>query len=129
MAVDNSLWTNTSLSGLTEAEVTQRRAQGLGNSALPPTGRTYAQIVRENVFTFINIVIFVLAVALVLVGRASDAVVSVGVISPISPSAWCRKSAPSACSIRSRCSHARRRWSSVTGRTACRPKNWLWVTC
>ncbi|MBI5565239.1 MAG: HAD-IC family P-type ATPase [Chloroflexi bacterium] len=70
-----------SINGLSTQEVTERRAKGLGNSALPPTGRTYAQIVRENVFTFINIVIFVLAVALILVGRASDALVSVGVIS------------------------------------------------
>ena len=70
-----------SIRGLSESEVSERRAKGLGNSALPPTGRTYAQIVRENVFTFINIVIFVLAVALILVGRASDALVSVGVIS------------------------------------------------
>jgi cation-transporting P-type ATPase E len=70
-----------SIRGLSEPEVNDRRAKGLGNSALPPTGRTYTQIVRENVFTFINIVIFVLAVALVLVGRGSDAVVSVGVIS------------------------------------------------
>ncbi len=73
--------TNTPLSGLTEAEVTQRRAQGLGNKVPPPTGRTYGQIIRENIFTFINTVIFVLAVALVLVGRAGDALVSLGVIS------------------------------------------------
>ena len=73
--------TAVSTAGLSTQEVVQRRAQGLGNSAPPPTGRTYAQIVRENVFTFINIVIFVLALALILVGRASDAAVSVGVIS------------------------------------------------
>ncbi len=81
MAVDNSLWTNTSLSGLTEAEVTQRRSQGLGNKVPPPTGRTYAQIFRENIFTFINMVIFLLGMALVLVGRPSDALISLGVIS------------------------------------------------
>jgi cation-transporting ATPase E len=81
MAVDNSLWTNTSLSGLTEAEVTQRRSQGLGNKIPPPTGRTYAQIFRENLFTFINAVIFLLGAALVLVGRPSDALISLGVIS------------------------------------------------
>ncbi len=81
MAVDNSAWTNTPLSGLTEAEVAQRRSQGLANKVPPPTGRTYAQIVRENIFTFINIVIFVLGAALVVVGRPSDALVSLGVIS------------------------------------------------
>jgi cation-transporting ATPase E len=81
MAVDNSVWTNTSLSGLTEAEVTQRRSQGLANKVPPPTGRTYAQIFRENLFTFINMVIFLLGAALVLVGRPSDALISLGVIS------------------------------------------------
>ncbi len=46
-----------SIRGLSEQEASERRAKGLGNSALPPTGRTYTQIVRENVFTFINVVI------------------------------------------------------------------------
>jgi cation-transporting ATPase E len=72
---------NTSLSGLTEAEVAQRRAQGLGNKVPPPTGRTYVQIFRENIFTFINMVIFILGMALVIVGRPSDALISLGVIS------------------------------------------------
>ncbi|HTP07045.1 MAG TPA: HAD-IC family P-type ATPase [Anaerolineae bacterium] len=81
MAVDNSAWTNTSLSGLAEAEVNQRRSQGLGNQVPPPTGRTYAQIFRENIFTFINMVIFILGMALVIVGRPGDALISLGVIS------------------------------------------------
>ncbi len=81
MATNISLLTNTSLSGLTESEVSQRRSQGLGNKAPPPTGRTYAQIVRENIFTFINLVIFILGLALVMVGRAGDALISLGVIS------------------------------------------------
>ena len=66
--------------GLTEAEATTRRAAGRGNTAPPATGRTYAQILRENVFTFINDVIFVLGVLLVIVGRPLDALVSLGVI-------------------------------------------------
>jgi len=66
--------------GLTEAEATSRRAAGRGNTAPLATSRTYAQIVRENVFTFINNVIFVLGVLLVLVGRPLDALVSLGVI-------------------------------------------------
>jgi cation-transporting ATPase E len=67
-------------SGLTDAEAARRRAAGLGNPAPPATSRTYAQILRENVFTFINNVIFVLGVLLVLVGRPLDALVSIGVI-------------------------------------------------
>jgi cation-transporting ATPase E len=70
----------TTVQGLSEREAAARRAAGQGNTAPPPTGRTYRQIVRENVFTFINIVLFVLGLVLVLVGRPLDAVVSVGVI-------------------------------------------------
>lgn len=53
--------------GLTTADVMQKRAQGLGNPPPPPTSRTYLEIFRENVFTFINGVIFFLGVALFLV--------------------------------------------------------------
>src|SRR5688500_180179 len=67
--------------GLTEGEVVARRAAGLNNTPPPPTTRTYAQIVRENVFTFINNVLFLLGIALALVGRPFDAVVSLAVIS------------------------------------------------
>lgn len=67
--------------GLSENEVLEKRAQGFGNPPPPPTSRTYVEIFRENVFTFINGVIFALGVALFLVGRPSDAVISVGIIS------------------------------------------------
>ena len=70
----------TTIQGLSEREAEARRAAGQGNSAPPPTGRTYLQIVRENVFTFINNILFLLGIALVLVGRPLDALVSVGVI-------------------------------------------------
>ncbi len=66
--------------GLSDAEAACRRADGHGNSGPPATSRTYPQIVRENVFTFINNVIFVLGVLLILVGRPLDALVSIGVI-------------------------------------------------
>ena len=69
-----------SLQGLSEQEVLARRGQGQGNSVPPPTGRTYGRIVRENVFTFINNVLFLLGLALVLVGRPMDAVISVGIV-------------------------------------------------
>jgi len=67
--------------GLSEREVEARRAQGLGNPPPPPTSRPYVEIIRENVFTFINGVIFFLGATLLLVGRPADAIVSVGVIS------------------------------------------------
>ena len=69
------------LSGLTEAEATARRASGEGNTAPPRTSRTYWQILSENVFTFINICLFLLGVALILLHRPLDALISTGVIS------------------------------------------------
>ncbi len=68
------------LPGLTSDEVLERRQRGMGNDAHIQTGRTYTQILKENVFTFINNVLFLLGLALILLGRPSDALVSVGVI-------------------------------------------------
>ena len=67
--------------GLTDAEAAERRKQGLGNSAPPSTTRTYWAIVRENVFTFINNVLYLLGIALIIVGRPFDAFVSLLVVS------------------------------------------------
>ncbi len=69
-----------SLEGLSEAEAAARRARGEGNDAAVPTSRSYAEIVRENVFSFITNCLFVLGLALVALGRPSDALVSVGVV-------------------------------------------------
>jgi cation-transporting P-type ATPase E len=66
--------------GLTTVEVEARRRAGRTNAAALPTSRSYVRIVRDNVFTFINSVLFGLAVALILLGRTSDALVSVGVV-------------------------------------------------
>ena len=73
--------TPTPPTGLDEAEVLRRRAAGLGNTPPPPTTRTYVQIIRENTFTFVNNILFALGLALVLVGRPMDALVSLVVIS------------------------------------------------
>ncbi|HEY6568829.1 MAG TPA: HAD-IC family P-type ATPase, partial [Candidatus Limnocylindrales bacterium] len=67
--------------GLDDAEVVRRRATGHGNAPPPPTTRTYAQILRENIFTFVNNILFALGLALVAVGRPIDALVSLTVIS------------------------------------------------
>jgi cation-transporting ATPase E len=66
--------------GLGEAEVLRRRAAGQGNDVDVHTGRTYGQIVRANVFNFINNLFFTLGVILVVLGRYLDAFVSVFVI-------------------------------------------------
>src|SRR5215218_1953107 len=66
--------------GLSEAEAAARRAAGQGNDVALPTSRSYRQIFRENVFTFINNVLFGLGIALIALGRWSDAIVSVAVV-------------------------------------------------
>jgi cation-transporting P-type ATPase E len=68
------------LLGLSDGEVQARRACGQGNTAPPSTGRSYRQIIVENVLTFPNITLFVLGLTLVLVGRPTDGLVSTGVI-------------------------------------------------
>jgi cation-transporting P-type ATPase E len=68
------------LHGLSQVEVAARRAQGLGNTMPVKSSRSYAQIVRENVFNPINDLLYVLGIALVALGRVSDALVSVGVV-------------------------------------------------
>jgi cation-transporting ATPase E len=61
------------LRGLSEQEVAERRARGLGNDARLKTGRTYGQIVRENLLTFFNLVLFGLGGILLLLGSPRDA--------------------------------------------------------
>ncbi len=73
--------TTTPIGGLSDQEVEAQRARGLVNTPPPPTTRTYQQILKENIFTFINNILFLLAIALVLVGRPVDALISLSVIS------------------------------------------------
>ncbi len=67
--------------GLSEAEVAERRARGQGNNVKIDTSRSYGQILRENVFTFINNILFGLGIALILVGRTNEALTSVVIVS------------------------------------------------
>jgi cation-transporting ATPase E len=69
-----------SLAGLSSAEVTERVARGERNGPAPSTGRTYVAIIRENVFTFINNVLFILCFGLLALGEISDALVASGVV-------------------------------------------------
>ena len=68
------------INGLSEAEVLERRSQGKANQIPGQSTRSYGQILRENVFTFINIVLLGLGIALVSLGRTSDALISISVI-------------------------------------------------
>jgi cation-transporting ATPase E len=65
--------------GLTEAEAAKRRADGQGNNIRLETSRTYGQIVRDNVFTFLNMVLFSIGAVLLLLGLPTDAFLSVGI--------------------------------------------------
>ena len=72
--------THPPLQGLSTHEVQSRRAAGKGALMPPPTGRTYAQIIREDVFTLINTILFVLCAALLLLGQYSEALISAGAV-------------------------------------------------
>jgi cation-transporting ATPase E len=60
-------------SGLTSAEVDERRAAGRTNDVPNPTSRTVAQIVRANIFTPFNFLLGSLLVVILAVGEYRDA--------------------------------------------------------
>ena len=64
--------------GLSTAEAEQRRRAGEGNAAVAGGTRTYARILRTNVFNFYNTILFVIGATLLALGRYNDALVSVG---------------------------------------------------
>lgn len=68
------------LFGLNDVEAEKRRSSGQGNNVRIDTGRTYSQILQQNFFTFINVVLFGIGLVMVLLGLYGDAVVSVGVV-------------------------------------------------
>lgn len=67
------------LRGLSESEVAERRRNGLGNTSSLKSSRSYALILRENLFIAVNIIMFALGLALIALGQISDALISVGV--------------------------------------------------
>jgi len=66
--------------GLSTRDVEAQRAAGKGAVLPPPTSRSYAQIIREDVFSLINTILFVLCLTLLLFGQISEAVVSAGTV-------------------------------------------------
>ena len=54
--------------GLTEQEVRQRIQEGQENTQVDPSTRTIRQIIKDNVFTYFNLIFTVLAVLLIMVG-------------------------------------------------------------
>ena len=66
------------IAGLSEEEAALRRARGEGNDHDIGTGRTYLDIVRANLFTFFNNLLFIIGAALIALGHVNDAMTSVG---------------------------------------------------
>ncbi|WP_240619310.1 HAD-IC family P-type ATPase [Blastococcus sp. TF02-8] len=64
--------------GLSQREADARRRAGEGNTAHSRSARSYTQILRTNVFSSFNLILFSIGVALLALGRVNDAVVSVG---------------------------------------------------
>lgn len=54
--------------GLTREQVEERMAAGLYNEAVQSPSKTVGQIIRGNVLTYFNLIFFVLALALAIVG-------------------------------------------------------------
>src|SRR6476620_11958988 len=79
-AGDTATATTSPVRGLTQQEVAERVAKGQVNKAPGGTDRSYLEIIRQNVFTFINSMLFAIGVVLVIMGRTDDAVVTVGVV-------------------------------------------------
>lgn len=70
------LQTPAPLQGLSTHEVAAQQAAGKGAAPPLPTGRTYGQIVREDVFPLVNVVLYLLCLALLLLGQISEALVA-----------------------------------------------------
>ena len=64
--------------GLTENEVREQRERGEGNDSGIQPSRSYGSIARTNLFTLFNNILFTLGVALIVLGRYTDAFTSVG---------------------------------------------------
>ena len=68
------------IQGLTDQEVIARRERGEGNNVALQTSRSVGQIVRANFITPFNIILFILGVALIVMGQISAALTSTGVL-------------------------------------------------
>ncbi|MCD4684965.1 MAG: HAD-IC family P-type ATPase, partial [Anaerolineae bacterium] len=68
------------IEGLDEIEVLTRRERGEGNAFKLATSRSLFSILRQNVFTVINVVLFTIGGMMVSIGRTSEAVTSVSLI-------------------------------------------------
>src|ERR1039458_9760236 len=65
--------TRTPPEGLSRAEVTRRRAQGLGNEAGERISRSVGEILRANILTRFNFILGVLLAVILAAGEPQDA--------------------------------------------------------
>ena len=65
--------------GLTAAEVERRRELGYANTPVDPPGKTVKQIIFSNVFTFFNLIFFLLAACIIAV-RSWNNLMFMGVV-------------------------------------------------
>ena len=63
--------------GLSAAEVATRAARGLGNNARIASGRTYSEILRDNVLQPVNILLGAICLVLAALGLYGDAAVTI----------------------------------------------------
>ena len=92
------------ITGLTDEEAAARRARGEGNDFEVGTSRGYLDIVRSNLFSLFNNLLFVIGAALIALGRYYDAMTSVGLGLVNAVISTARKSTPSGSWTTSRCS-------------------------
>ena len=65
--------------GLSDAEAQARRRRGEANTTNQTATRGYAVILRANVFSFYNTILFVIGVVLLSLGRYNDTFITVGI--------------------------------------------------
>lgn len=68
------------LQGLSTREAAARRTARKGAAPPIPTGRPYGQIVREDVFPLVNVVLYLLCLALLVLGQVSEALVAAAAV-------------------------------------------------
>ena len=66
--------------GLSETEAAARRARGQGNNVRFHTSRSYLQILWQNAFTFINVLLVGVCSVLIWMHRLDDAVLTGGLV-------------------------------------------------
>ena len=84
------------LTGLSDQEVRDRQLAGQTNNVKLPTSRSYTRILRENLFTFVNAVFFVISGVFILLRRPTDAVfvaviIFSGVVIGIAQEIWAKR--------------------------------------